>query len=92
MLRPGSGSREALLEALSDAFAHWRNVWGRGAQFAAIRDAWLGQCRTLGRPIRVNTQGALLAGTFKTIDSEGRLVIVADDGATLALEAGDVLI
>ncbi|MBV1704841.1 MAG: biotin--[acetyl-CoA-carboxylase] ligase [Hyphomicrobiales bacterium] len=77
----------ALATALDARLAQWRG----GEGFSAIRDAWLGRARGLGRPIRVETAKGALEGAFAGLDATGRLLVADGDGES-AVESGDVFI
>src|SRR5262245_5802411 len=74
---------------LSASMAHWLGVWAAGANFESIRAEWLSLVAGLGARIRVTLPSRTVDGTFQTIDSTGRLVLVQAEGAR-TIEAGDV--
>ncbi|WP_034649145.1 biotin--[acetyl-CoA-carboxylase] ligase [Cellulomonas sp. HZM] len=80
----------ALVESLAQVTARWRaadgDVVGSGlaADVAAV-------CRTLGTRVRVELPGdELLEGTATALDDDAALLVVADDGTTHRVLAGDV--
>lgn len=83
--------RDQLAAALADAVASRIADWNRGANFAAIRAAWLKAAHGLGATLRVNTVAESFEGTFDTIDPSGRLVVVTPTGNRL-VSAGDVFV
>jgi BirA family transcriptional regulator, biotin operon repressor / biotin---[acetyl-CoA-carboxylase] ligase len=87
-----------LLEAPEDVFLRLSNtiaaslqIWAAGAGFADIRTGWLANALGLGEPIGVALGTTDLSGIFETIDARGRLIL-RQDGATRAIEAGDVFL
>jgi BirA family biotin operon repressor/biotin-[acetyl-CoA-carboxylase] ligase len=82
---------EDVLPRLSDAVGEMLEIWSSGAGFAKVRTRWLADALGLGEPIRVALGNTDLLGTFETIDARGRLIL-RQDGATKAIEAGDVFL
>ena len=82
---------EHIFPALACAVDERITQWGRGAGFAAVREAWLARATGLGQPIRVRSSGRDLDGRFLGLDGAGRLVLGLPDGATRALSAAEVL-
>jgi BirA family biotin operon repressor/biotin-[acetyl-CoA-carboxylase] ligase len=80
---------ERLLDALARTFAHWTRCWDRGANFAAIRTAWLERAAGLGAPVEIRQHDATIAGRFETIDDSGRMVVATSHGS-MKVDAGDV--
>ncbi len=82
-----------LLRSLADCVAHWLDVWRAGADFPAIRRAWLERAAGLGQPmlarIGERTGERTVEGAFETIDEQGRLVLSTSSGR-VTVEAGDV--
>jgi BirA family transcriptional regulator, biotin operon repressor / biotin---[acetyl-CoA-carboxylase] ligase len=81
---------EALFGRLALRIAEELSVWNRGEGFALTRQAWLSRSLGLGEAIRVNLPGETLDGRFESLDEEGRLVLVAANGARRIVAAGDV--
>ena len=65
-------------------------LWDEGRGFAAIRTLWLERAAGVGAPVSIRIANDLLAGTFETIDGEGRLVVRAPDGSERTVSAGEV--
>jgi len=57
--------------------------------FAPIRAAWLARAARLGGPIRVRLAQETLAGSFKDVDADGRLVLSTAQGER-RIAAGEV--
>jgi BirA family transcriptional regulator, biotin operon repressor / biotin---[acetyl-CoA-carboxylase] ligase len=85
-----SCDRATLFAALSDRFVHWLEVWARGANFGAVRAAWLERAGGLGETARVTRHGENLEGRFRGIDAQGRMLLEKADGKIVTIEAGDV--
>jgi BirA family biotin operon repressor/biotin-[acetyl-CoA-carboxylase] ligase len=83
-------SAAALFEALSDAWIDEEARWNGGHGFADVRARWLARATGVGDAIAVAGPGPAIRGMFETIDSEGRLVVRAADGAAHRISAGDV--
>lgn len=75
---------DALAATLADGIATWR-----AEGFTSVREHWLARAHGIGRPIEVRLPAETLAGTFRGLDADGRLVL--DTGAmTRRIAAGDV--
>lgn len=83
-------SVDAMFEALARAMAGTLDEWARGANFAAIRDAWLRAARGVGGPVTVNLHDGPLEGRFDDIDMDGYLCLVLGDGSGRRISAGDL--
>lgn len=81
---------ERLFLALSDAWVENCALWNEGRGLAIIRERWLGRAAGLGSRVAVRVDGAVVRGTFETIDEDCRFVIRADDGRHIRIAAGDV--
>lgn len=55
-----------------------------------ILRAWRDASRMWGRAVAVTAPGGTVRGIARDVDGEGRLVVEAEDGARVALAAGDV--
>lgn len=86
---PNAPDATTLFTHLSDALVEALDLWGGGAGFLRIRDAWLAGAAYIGDHIRVELPRETVAGRFETIDAAGRLVLETGAGARL-IEAGDV--
>ena len=64
-------------------------LWDGGAEFAAVRSAWLAMAAGLGERICVATPHRRLHGIFRDLDATGRLLLDTAEG-TVAVDAGDV--
>lgn len=87
------GSRleaEDVFLALSDVWLDNMRLWSAEDGLAAIRKRWLTRAAGLGCDVAVRADGAVLRGTFETIDDQCRFVIRRADGSTLRITAGDV--
>jgi BirA family biotin operon repressor/biotin-[acetyl-CoA-carboxylase] ligase len=78
------------LPGLSTAVVRRLRQWNRGDGFAAIRQDWLTRASGVGEPIRVRTAGGEIEGVFTTVDTIGRLILAAPDGARQVIGAGEV--
>lgn len=85
-----SMDRVALFAILSDCFAHWLDIWARGDNFTAIREAWLERALGLGSPARVRRENFAREGVFRGIDAEGRMLLETS-GKVETIEAGDAV-
>lgn len=79
-----------VFQHLTGRMAQAVRLWNEARNFPAIRQRWLARANGLGEPVSVRRDGGILAGTFETIYEEGRLVILAPDGARQIVTAGDV--
>ena len=85
-----TGSAEDVFEALSDAFVSAFGLWADGSGISTVLERWRGSAAGLGAPIVVQQDGAVTRGIFETIDAEGRLILLMDDGSRRTISAGDI--
>jgi BirA family biotin operon repressor/biotin-[acetyl-CoA-carboxylase] ligase len=80
--------RDPLLRAILRGLARWY-----GAERAAVREAYLVHCATLGAQVRVDLpDGTVLTGRAESVDDGGRLLVAAAEGGPArAVAAGDVV-
>ena len=83
------GTRDLLLSTLSASVPDVLDLWNRGAGFAAIRAEWLRHALPVGSALAVTRPDGRYRGKFKSVDSDGRLLLDTDCGV-LTVEAGDV--
>jgi BirA family biotin operon repressor/biotin-[acetyl-CoA-carboxylase] ligase len=83
-------SAEALFAALSDGWAEFRGIWGDGSGFGEIRRLWLQRAAGLGEKVAIKTGGAVIEGTFETIDEQGCMMVRTLSGKLVPITAGDV--
>lgn len=81
---------EAVHAALADRAAYWISVWGEGANFEALRSAWLQRAGAIGEPISVNTGTERLEGTFQGLDGTGALLLRDTEARMRVITFGDV--
>ena len=82
-------SVEAMLEALSDAWAKRFAIWSQPGGFGPTRAAWLERAAFLGETITIRLPEGPLSGRFAGIDPTGRLELDAEAGRRL-IDAGDL--
>ncbi len=85
------GTRDLLFMTLSASVPEVLDLWDRGAGFAAIRAEWLRHALPVGSALAVTRPDGRYRGKFKTVDSDGRLILDTDCGV-LTVEAGDVFL
>jgi BirA family biotin operon repressor/biotin-[acetyl-CoA-carboxylase] ligase len=89
------GATQALPEdvflRLSGEIAEQLVLWDEGRSFESIRSEWLGLAGGLGTRIKVVQPRGEREGLFRTIDSEGRLILETSEGLH-AIEAGEVFL
>jgi BirA family transcriptional regulator, biotin operon repressor / biotin---[acetyl-CoA-carboxylase] ligase len=85
-----SATTETLFAALSDAWVENAARWDQGRGLASIRRLWLARAAGLGGEVAVRIDGAVVRGTFETIDEDCGFVIRASDGGRVRVMAGDV--
>lgn len=82
-----------VLARLAHAFTQWLEVWDRGRNFEAVREAWLARAQGLGGPITVRLPGEVIEGDFVSLDADGALTLRTPAGGRDTLRritAGDV--
>ena len=80
----------ALFEALTERFVETAGIWNKGRGFPDIRQAWMERAAGIGDPVTVRLPGGGVTGRHQGIDEEGRLMILAPDGQTRTVTAGEV--
>lgn len=80
----------SLFAALSDAWVRFHLIWDGGRGLGEIRALWLAQAAGLGAPVAVRIGESVLRGKFETLDEEGRLIVLTEDGDRRAVTAGEV--
>ena len=83
-------SAEALFQALADAWVGFHDLWDRGRDLTEIRRLWLAQAAGIGAPVAVRLGESILRGTFETLDEEGRLIVLTEQGERQTVAAGEV--
>jgi BirA family biotin operon repressor/biotin-[acetyl-CoA-carboxylase] ligase len=81
---------EELFGALSETWAEFLGIWDNGRGFGEIRLKWLERAAGLGEPVSIQSGGAVISGTFDTIDEAGCLIVRTAEGKRLPIAAGDV--
>jgi BirA family biotin operon repressor/biotin-[acetyl-CoA-carboxylase] ligase len=82
-------SVEALLVALSDAWARRFAIWSEPGGFGPTRAAWLERAAFLGETITIRLPEGPLNGRFAGLDPTGRLELETEAGKRL-IDAGDL--
>ena len=82
----------ALLAALGTTMARALEMWDGGRGFAAIRREWLDRALPVDAPLEVRLGAEPIPGRFQTIDDRGRLVLAADRGGLMTIDAADVFL
>ncbi|MGI9483864.1 MAG: biotin--[acetyl-CoA-carboxylase] ligase [Hyphomicrobiales bacterium] len=75
--------------ALAAAMDNWLKRW-RAEGFKIIRKTWLSRAHGLGKEITVKQPSGDISGVFETLDDEGGLMLVGQDGKKSRILAGDV--
>ena len=82
-------SVEAMLEALSDAWAKRFAIWSQPGGFGPTRAAWLDRAAFLGETITIRLPEGPVSGRFIGLDPIGRLELETEAGRRL-IDAGDL--
>lgn len=85
-----SSTAEDLFAALSDAWVRFHRIWNGGEGLPEIRELWLAQAAGLGAPVAVRLGETVLRGKFETLDEEGRLIVLTEEGDRRIVTAGEV--
>ncbi|GEP00818.1 biotin--[acetyl-CoA-carboxylase] ligase [Methylobacterium haplocladii] len=80
----------AVLDALSRRFVEAARIWNKGHGFSSVRQRWLQRAAGIGAPVTVRLPDRTLNGLHDGIDERGRLMILAPDGMTHTVTAGEV--
>ncbi|MEJ8574645.1 biotin--[acetyl-CoA-carboxylase] ligase [Microbaculum marinum] len=86
----GATTAEALFAALSDSWVSRYLEWDGGRGLDSIRNAWLSRAAGLGGPVAVKMGSNVIRGTFRTLDSDGCLIVRGQDGRDVRIAAGEV--
>ena len=86
----GVADPEVLFAALDVTLADALQEWARGEGFADIRRHWLERAVGLGGPLKVRLGDDMIVGTFRDLDTNGHLILEAEDGTSSTIAAGDV--
>jgi BirA family biotin operon repressor/biotin-[acetyl-CoA-carboxylase] ligase len=81
---------DAIFAVLTRTTARRLQQWHGGAQFAAIRSAWLECAIGVGRQVRVTLPERTVEGVFTTLDDFGRLVLRTPAGGEETITAGEM--
>lgn len=79
-----------LFEVLTARFVETAHIWNKGRGFIDVRKLWLERAAGIGGPVSVRLADATLRGRHDGIDEGGRLIILAPDGTTHTVTAGEV--
>ncbi|GLS44014.1 biotin--[acetyl-CoA-carboxylase] ligase [Methylobacterium brachythecii] len=79
-----------LLAALSRRFVEAARIWNKGHGFSSVRQRWLQRAAGIGAPVTVRLPDRTLHGLHDGIDEGGRLIVLAPDGQTHTVTAGEV--
>lgn len=72
---------------LAENFAHWLNIW-RTDGFSVVRKYWLANAHRIGQKIAHREY----VGTFDGLNKDGACLLRTDDGAIIAVNAGDIFL
>jgi BirA family transcriptional regulator, biotin operon repressor / biotin---[acetyl-CoA-carboxylase] ligase len=78
-----------MLSELATAMDVWLARWDNGANFSAIRSAWLERAGPIGESMSINTGHARIVGEFAGLDADGALLLNCD-GRNHRFTYGDV--
>lgn len=81
-------SPRQFVEALDEAFDHWRGLWERDG-FEALRGPWTALAAGLGREMTARLPDREICGVFKGLAPDGALILETPDGPQ-TLTAGEV--
>lgn len=63
-----------LLETLAGQIPRWLGIWNGGADFVAVRRAWMERAGPIGEPISVNAIKGPISGTYQGLSETGALL------------------
>lgn len=84
----GAG-RDAFLEVFAAKLEDWYRRWQHEG-FDPVRAAWLKRAAFLGQAIEVRLPDRSFKGTFVNLDSDGTLIVQAEDGSRQSVGAGEI--
>jgi BirA family biotin operon repressor/biotin-[acetyl-CoA-carboxylase] ligase len=82
-------SRKSFLKLLLEELEQWYQVFLKEGS-APVLKAWRERAQMEGKPVRVISFGEVVKGTAVDIDSDGTLILKAEDGRLKRIVAGDV--
>jgi BirA family biotin operon repressor/biotin-[acetyl-CoA-carboxylase] ligase len=80
---------DGLLRALAGQVSYWLEQWYDGANFAAIRTAWMDRAGPIGEEITVTTAAGPVRGTYQGLSESGGLLAEVE-GVLREISHGDV--
>ncbi|ALK09120.1 biotin--[acetyl-CoA-carboxylase] ligase [Blastochloris viridis] len=80
-----------LLSALDAAMAVRLGEWRGGSAFATTRAHWLQRAGRVGQPVTVRTGTEVVEGRFETLDGDGAMVLLRQDGSRTRIGTGEIL-
>ena len=83
-------SASDVLATLSHNWLQTFSLWDYGNGTKQILDQWRTLAHGVGQPIKVVRTKDTIKGTFHSIDDQGRLLVVQNNGQTEIISAGDV--
>ena len=83
-------SREHILRDMLCSVDHWFSLWTEQG-FTPIRDAWLAANCTMGKRLVLPDGFGCTHGIAHDLAPDGALIVLADDGAFLRIDAGEIV-
>lgn len=84
-------TRDRILAALSETIIEGLDAWRAGADFGAVRRAWMDRAIGRGTPLGVFQNDRRIEGCFGGIDEDGRLLLDTAHGVA-TIQAADVFL
>jgi BirA family biotin operon repressor/biotin-[acetyl-CoA-carboxylase] ligase len=83
-------SASQLFAALSDSWVESRRLWDNGRGMPALRTRWLSYAAGIGKAVSIQVGGRTIAGIFETIDENGHLIVLTNEGRRMPIASGEV--
>lgn len=80
------------LQNLAKSTQSWLDVWQWGTDFAKIKTAWLARSCKIGSEMSVHIGQKRIRGRFSGLNAQGGLLLTPNDGKTIEIQAGDVVL
>jgi BirA family transcriptional regulator, biotin operon repressor / biotin---[acetyl-CoA-carboxylase] ligase len=83
---------QAAHEVLTTKVQHWLEIWDKGRNFTAIKNAWAARAHAIGQTLTVDLGSTIRQGQFQGLNDDGAMILRDCAGHQFIIHAGDVRI
>lgn len=83
-------SAQQLFAAFSDSWVESFRLWDNGRGMDALRSRWLTYAAGVGKAVSINVGNRTVAGIFETVDENGHLIVLTNEGQRMPIASGEV--